>query len=97
MAYGGGAKTYEAQLGQMLRMPSAVAWLGAVSLVWFAAEVMFYEAQSTAPNPASATAIWNIAPLPVFLLSLAYYGTRPAAKQIAGVITILIAVYLINM
>ena len=74
-----------------------VAAMSLISLMWFSAEILFYEGQSLAPNPANAAAIWNLAPVPVFLLSVFVYRTRVLPRQWAGLAILTLAVYLINM
>ena len=77
--------------------PYVMGVIFACSLMWFAAEIFLYEAQSIAAQPAYATAIWNMAPLPVFLLSLYYSKASAIPSQYVGIACMLLAVFVINI
>jgi len=81
----------------VLGSPFVILVLLACSAMWFTAEVLLYETLSIAPQPAYATAVWNLAPLPVFLLSLHFSKSHVVLEQFMGIGCILLAVYFINI
>ena len=85
------------EIASVARSPFVLGVIFACSLLWFGAEVLLYETQSIAPQPAYATAVWNLAPLPVFLLSLHFSKSPILFEQYLGIGCILVAVYLINI
>lgn len=90
-------KSIVREVKHVIQSPFILLVLIACSAMWFSAEVLLYETQSIAPQPAYATAIWNLAPLPVFLLSLHLSKSHIIFEQFIGISCILFAVYLINI
>ena len=74
-----------------------IAGMSIISLMWFAAEILFYEGQALAPNPANAAAIWNLSPVPVFLMSVLFYKNNLGSRQWIGLGVLTVSIYLINM
>ena len=69
----------------------------ACSVMWFVAEALFYEGTKLSPQPSNATAIWNLSPVPVFLLAAIFYKTKLRTEQYIGLAVIMVSIYLINM
>ena len=74
-----------------------IAGMSIISLMWFTAEILFYKGQSLAPNPANATAIWNLSPVPVFLMSVLFYKSNLDLRQWIGLGVLTLSIYLINI
>lgn len=85
------------EIASVAKSPFILGVIFACSLMWFGAEILLYETQSIAPQPAYASAVWNLAPLPVFLLSLHFSKSSILFEQYLGIGCILVAVYLINI
>ena len=85
------------EVGRLFKHWSSPLIIGVCSVMWYAAEIMLYEAQKISKQPANATAIWNLSPLPVFLLSVLLYKRKVKLEQYIGLGVIVLAVFLINM
>tara|TARA_Y100000389_G_scaffold205123_1_gene263548 strand:- start:2916 stop:3368 length:453 start_codon:yes stop_codon:yes gene_type:complete len=86
-----------AEISRLSKNWSSVLTIGICSVMWYAAEITLYEAQKISKAPANATAIWNLSPLPVFLLSVLLYKRKVSLEQYIGIGVIVLAVFLINM
>ena len=85
------------EIAQVTSSPVALVVLFVCSAMWFAAEALFYEASKLSPQPSNATAIWNLSPVPVFLLTAYFYKVKMRTEQYIGLAIIMLAIYLINM
>jgi len=85
------------ELRRVVSTPLVMGVLLLCSILWFGAEALFYEATKMAPQPSSAAAIWNLSPVPVFLLTVLFFKEKIDIQQYIGLAVIVLAVYLINM
>ena len=85
------------EVARVVSNPLVMGVLLLCSVLWFGAEALFYEATKMAPQPSSAAAIWNLSPVPVFLLTVLFFKEKINIEQYIGIAAIVLAVYLINM
>ena len=70
--------------------------LAAASVKWLTAEACFYGALAGSPTPAIASAIYNLTPLVVLILSILIFKNTINIYKSIGFFVILLSVYLMN-
>tara|TARA_Y100000816_G_scaffold185322_1_gene134476 strand:- start:274 stop:726 length:453 start_codon:yes stop_codon:yes gene_type:complete len=70
--------------------------LAAASIMWLSGEAFFYGALASSPTPATASAIYNLTPLVVLVLSILVFKNTINVYKSIGFFVILLSVYLMN-